>query len=79
LVEGDGDLRWWLPLLAALVVTALLWSFRQRGARPVLFVWGFFVVALVPMPGFTDVYFITYSLLADHYQHLALIGVFVSV
>jgi hypothetical protein len=65
--------------LAALVVRSLRWGFRQRGARPVLSAWGFFVVALVPVLGFTDVYFMTYSLVADQYQHLALIGVIVSV
>ena len=30
---------------------------------------------LAPVLGFTDVYFMKYSLVADHYAHLALIGV----
>jgi hypothetical protein len=30
---------------------------------------------LVPVMGLTSVYFMKYSLVADHYQHLALIGV----
>ncbi len=32
-------------------------------------------MALVPVMGFTDVGFMQYSLVADHYQHIAIIGV----
>ncbi|MGD0518832.1 MAG: tetratricopeptide repeat protein, partial [Thermoguttaceae bacterium] len=66
---------WWLPLAAAVAVTLVLWRYRKRWSRPFLFAWGFFCVALVPVMGFTDVGFMTYSLVADHYQHIALIGV----
>ena len=70
-----GNPLWWLPLLAALVVTAVLWRYRESWSRPFLFAWGFFCVALVPVMGFTDVGFMKYSLVADHYQHIAIIGV----
>ena len=40
-----------------------------------LFAWGFFCVSLLPVMGLTDVYFMKYSLVADHYQYAALIGV----
>jgi protein O-mannosyl-transferase len=73
-VRADNPL-WWLPLLAAAGITLALWRFRRRGSRPALFAWGYFVVMLVPALGLTDVYFMRYSLVADHYQHLALIGV----
>ena len=43
--------------------------------RPLLFAWLFFCVALVPVLGFTDVGFMQYSLVADHYQHIAMIAV----
>jgi Flp pilus assembly protein TadD len=53
-----------------------------RSARPdrhlwrgALFAWGYFCVALIPVMGFTDIYFMRYSLVADHYQYIALIGV----
>ncbi len=62
-------------LLAALAVTAVLWRYREGWSRPFLFAWGFFCVALVPVMGFTDVGFMKYSLVADHYQHIAIIGV----
>ena len=70
-----GYLLWWTPLLAAVTVTAVLWLYRKSWSRPFLFAWGFFCVALVPVMGFTDVYFMKYSLVADHYQHIALVGV----
>ncbi len=70
-----GDLLWWLPLGAVLIVTALLWLYRQGWSRPLLLAWGFFCTALLPCLGFTDVGFMMYSLASDHYQHIAIIGV----
>jgi len=70
-----GNPLWWSPLLAALAVTAVLWWYRKSWSRPFLLAWGFFCVALAPVMGFTDVGFMTYSLVADHYQHIAIIGV----
>jgi tetratricopeptide (TPR) repeat protein len=70
-----GNLLWWLPLLAALLVTAVLWCYRNTWSRPFLAAWGFFCVALAPVMGFTDSFFMRVSLVADHYQHIAIIGV----
>jgi tetratricopeptide (TPR) repeat protein len=69
-----GQLRWWLPLIAAAALTGLLWWQRRGWGRPALLAWGFFVVSLVPVMGFTDVRFMVYSLVADHYQYVAIIG-----
>jgi Flp pilus assembly protein TadD len=69
-----GNTLCWLPLLAALAVTAVLWRYRTLWSRPLLFAWGFFCVALAPVLGFVDVGFMQYSLVADHYQHIAIIG-----
>ena len=66
---------WWLPLLAALAVTTVFWLYRKSWSRPFLLAWGFFCVALLPVMGFTDVGFMKYSLVADHYLHIALIAV----
>jgi protein O-mannosyl-transferase len=74
-----GIFVWWLPLSAAVVVTAVFWRYRQSWSRPFLFAWGFFCTALAPVLGFTDVGFMRYSLVADHYQHIALIAVAVLV
>ncbi len=71
-----GNPLWWIPLLAALAVTAALWLYRKKTwARPLCCAWAFFCAALVPVMGFTDVGFMKYSLVADHYQHIAIIGV----
>jgi protein O-mannosyl-transferase len=67
--------QWWLPLLATVAVTSVLWWRRETWGRPLLFAWGFFCVALLPVMGFTDVGFMQQSLVADHYQHMALIAV----
>ena len=75
-----GDMRWWLPLAAALLCTAALLHYRQRPVvRGLLFAWLYFIVALVPVMGLVDVYFMRYSLVADHYQYVAIIGVVAAV
>ena len=70
-----GEWIWWTPLLAALAVTATFWRNRRTWGRPWLFAWGYFCAALAPVMGFADVTFMKYSLVADHYQHLAIIAV----
>ncbi len=73
-IDGGNPL-WWLPLSAVLAVTAALWRWRNTRCRPLFFTWLFFCTALVPVLGFIDVGFMKYSLVADHYQHIAIIGV----
>ncbi len=70
-----ADPRWWVPLLAAMGVTVLLWRYRKGWSRPWLFAWGFFCLALLPVMGFVDVYFMRYALVADHYEYIAMIAV----
>ena len=71
-----GDWRNWAPLIAAIVVTGLLiWQRNSAWGRPILVAWLYFCLCLVPVMGFTDVGYMKYSLVADHYQHLAIIGV----
>jgi tetratricopeptide (TPR) repeat protein len=70
-----GNPLWWLPLAAALAFTAVLWRYRKGWSRPLLFAWGFFCVALAPVLGLKDVGFMEHSLVADHYEHIAIIGV----
>jgi protein O-mannosyl-transferase len=74
-IESANPL-WWLPLIGTLTVTVLLiWQRRTRFGRPLLFAWLFFCISLIPVMGFTDVGYMQYSLVADHYQHIALIAV----
>jgi tetratricopeptide (TPR) repeat protein len=68
--------QWWLPLAAAVSTTAFLWSRRRHPVgRAAFAAWLFFCLALVPVMGFTDVYFMKYSLVADHYQYIAVLVV----
>lgn len=70
-----NDVLWWLPLIAALTATAFLIARQTHWSRPLLFAWVFFGVAFLPVMGFADVGFMRHSLVADHYQHIAIIGV----
>ena len=70
------QLRWWLPLFAAVLVSMLLWSKRHtKWGKATFIAWTYFCICLIPVMGFTDVGYMKYSLVADHYQHLAIIGV----
>jgi protein O-mannosyl-transferase len=71
----SGNLTWWLPLIAAAAITAVLWRYRRSWGGPFLFAWFFFCAALTPVLGFADVGFMQYSLVADRYQHMAIIAV----
>ncbi len=64
---------WWPPLLSAFIITIILWQYRKTWARPLLFAWVVFGAALAPVMGFTDVGFMQFSLVADRYQHIAII------
>lgn len=74
-IQSD-KLLWWLPLIATVTVTAVLWWKRDTSwGRPLFFAWSFFCLALAPAMGFVDAGYMKFSLVADHYQHLALIAV----
>ena len=74
-----GDLRWWIPSVSALLVTVtLIIECRRPGtswARPLLFAWLFYCFALGPVMGIAESEGMKIALVADHYQHLALIAV----
>jgi tetratricopeptide (TPR) repeat protein len=62
----------WLPLAGLVIVAGTLWHFHQkRWARAAVFGLGCFVVALLPVLGFFDIYYFMYSFVADHFQYLA--------
>ncbi len=78
-IRADA-VQWWLPMAAALLLTAILiWQRRRPLPRALLLVWACFCVSLVPVMGLTDVYFMKYSLVADHYQYIALLAVVAGV
>ncbi len=64
---------WWqylFPLAAALLAGLLIWK-RQRGLLAALL---FFAGALFPALGFFNVFPFRYSLVADHFQYLAILA-----
>ncbi len=67
---------WWIPLAAWFAVSALLWR-RRAQWKAAFLAWVYFSASLVPVLGFVDVYYMRYSLVANQYAHIALIGVVV--
>jgi len=67
---------WWQYLfpLAAMVLLVLLWAIRGRTRGPLAALL-FFAGTLFPVLGFFNVYPFRYSLVADHFQYLASLGI----
>jgi tetratricopeptide (TPR) repeat protein len=64
-----------LPLALIAGAFALLWTRRKRWGRAPLFAMGYFVITLLPVIGIVSMSFMKLSLVADHLQYAALIGV----
>ncbi len=75
-----SDLLQWLPLAAGLAVLFVLaWATRTGLGRAPLAAVLYVLLSLAPVLGLVDIYFFRYSLVADHYQYVALPGVIVLV
>jgi len=73
-VDGSSALAFF-PLLLLLGGMALLWARRKSWGRAPLFALAYFVIMLLPMLGFLDMVIMRLSLVADHLQYAAMIGV----
>ena len=60
--------------LAAIAGLFCLWWKRNSRLRPFFFAGAYFLVSLLPVLGFFDVYFFRYAFVSDHFQYLASIG-----
>lgn len=66
---------WYVPGAVVLVVLAVLFIRRNRPVyRPVFMGFGYLVVTLFPVLGFFQMFYRRYSLVADHWQYISMIG-----
>jgi tetratricopeptide (TPR) repeat protein len=65
----------YVPGLLLVVLLALAWRYRRSWGRPVLFALVYYIVMLLPVLGFFNIYFMRYSLVADHYQYASIISI----
>lgn len=63
-----------VPNLAILALFFCAWKRRRTWGRSVLFAGSYFVITLAPVLGFFNIFFMKYSLVADHYQYLSIIA-----
>jgi tetratricopeptide (TPR) repeat protein len=68
------NLSSYVPALLLVVSSLACWFRRQRWGKPCLLALGYYVVMLMPALGFVNIYFMRYSLVADHWQYYSIIG-----
>jgi tetratricopeptide (TPR) repeat protein len=62
----------WISIIILTTALAAGWAWRKTWGRHFLFGFGCFVATLFPVMGFFNMYFLSYSRVADHWQYLAL-------
>ena len=64
----------YLPLVLWGGGVLICWRYRHGWGKGALLALGYFSVMLLPVLGFVNIYFMRYSLVADHWQYFAIIG-----
>ncbi|MFO7984572.1 MAG: tetratricopeptide repeat protein [Desulfatiglandaceae bacterium] len=74
--EGvEPSLISFLPLIGLTGLSGIFYYYRATWGKPFLLGLGYFVVTLFPVLGFFNIYFMKYSLVADHWQYTSIIGI----
>lgn len=76
---NTADPMQYLGLAGCLIFAIFLWVQRRKVGRGVIAAVTFFVATLLPTIGILPLYTIVYTYVADHYQYVACIGLFVLV
>ncbi len=69
----SGKLASFVPDVLLLGLALVAWFQRRRWGRGLFMVLFCYVALLLPVLGFTNIYFMRYSLVADHWQYAAMI------
>ncbi len=69
-----GSVLWWLPLVAALTVAALLLSRARRVGRLTLWAGLHYVLILAPVSGIFPFGYLEHAAVADHFAYLAVLS-----
>jgi len=70
-----GNPASYIPVLLIIGSYAVfLWK-RESWGRAFVFGWGYYLINLFPVLGFFNIYFMKYSLVADHWQYTSLAGI----
>ncbi len=67
----------YIPLLGTFVLLIGLWSLRKKTGKGALVAVLFFITSLFPALGFFNIYFMRYSLVANHFNYLSSLGILV--
>jgi tetratricopeptide (TPR) repeat protein len=64
-----------IPWMGIGILAVILYRKRRGWGRPFIFGLGYYLANLLPILGFFNIYFMKYSLVADHWQYTALAGI----
>jgi tetratricopeptide (TPR) repeat protein len=70
---NNRSIFWYMPSLISAALLAWAWWKRRSWGRPVVMSIVCYVAFLLPILGFANIYFMRFSLVADHWQYIATI------